>query len=343
MSAVNYTPGKVVLVLSSTSVLSTLVYSPTCFNSNNQLMIASASAKIKDLATDWQDPQPEKPPREPFILPLIRFGFRWISPLFPRLAARVAYRFFTTPRQRARHKKSEPVLEQARVFEFLTGRRMLKGYEWGQGDRVVLLVHGWESRGTAMRTFVPPLLNAGFRVVAFDGPAHGDSRGRATTMPEFAAAVRAIMNQFGDVEHIITHSFGGPSTMFALRHLDPQRHLKKLVMVAAPNRAQAVFDRATTMLGVRGRTKAIFRQMLERTAGLPLHAADVSGTLPPPNIDEILLIHDREDAIVPFSDALETANNWPDAQLLTTNGYGHYRLMKNPDLIRYVADFLTER
>lgn len=304
-------------------------------------MISTASAKIADLPTEWNDPQPEQPPQEPFILPLIRGGFRWLGPLFPRLAARVAYRFFTSPRQRARHNKSEPILEQARVFEFLAGRRMLKGYEWGQGDRVVLLVHGWESRGTALRTFVAPLLAAGYRVIAFDGPAHGDSRGRATTMPEFAGAIRAVMNQFGTIEHIITHSFGGPSTLFALRHLDPDRRIKKLVMIAAPNRAKAVFDRATGMLGVRGKAKAIFRQMLERSAGLPLHAADVSGTLPPPRIDEVLLLHDREDAIVPFSDALETAHNWPEAQLLATSGYGHYRLMKNPDLIRYVADFLA--
>lgn len=306
-------------------------------------MISTASAKITDLSTAWVDHQPEQAPREPMVLPLIRLGFRVMGPLFPGLAARIAYRFFTTPRQRARHKKSEPILEQARIFEFLAGRRMLKGYEWGEGDRVVLLVHGWESRGTALRTFVAPLLAAGYRVVAFDGPAHGDSRGRATTMPEFAGAVRAIMNQFGQIEHIITHSFGGPSTMFALRHLDPDRHIKRLVMIAAPNRAQAVFNRATSMLGVRGKAKARFRQMLERSAGLPLHAADVSGTLPPPTIDDVLLVHDREDAIVPFDDALETAHNWPDVHLLATRGYGHYRLMKNPDLIRYVADFLSVR
>jgi alpha-beta hydrolase superfamily lysophospholipase len=61
-------------------------------------------------------------------------------------------------------------MEQAEVFEFMYKGKILKGYSWGTGKRNV--VHGWESRGTALRSFVPVLLEKGFRVVAFDAPAH---------------------------------------------------------------------------------------------------------------------------------------------------------------------------
>jgi pimeloyl-ACP methyl ester carboxylesterase len=204
----------------------------------------------------------------------------------------------------------------------------------------VLLVHGWESRGTALRTFVDPLLKAGFQVVAFDGPAHGDTRGTATTLPEFAGAVRAMLHHVGNVEAVITHSFGGPSTVFALRHLQPEYTPSKLVMVAAPNRAEAVLTRAASTLRLGKRALDALRQKAARSAQMPLEAADVSTDTLPDGVVRVLLAHDELDPIVPVDDAMETLQNWPSARLITTRGYGHYRLMKNPDLIKYVTEFI---
>ena len=82
------------------------------------------------------------------------------------------------------------------------------------------------------------------------------------------------------------------------------------------------------------------RQKAARSARMPLEAADVSTAPPPEDISRILLVHDKLDPIVPIDDATETLTNWPAARLVTTQGYGHYRLMKNPDVIRYVTEFL---
>ena len=43
-------------------------------------------------------------------------------------------------------------------------------YSWGSGP-TVLLVHGWEGRGSQLSAFAPALVKAGFRVVAVDMPA----------------------------------------------------------------------------------------------------------------------------------------------------------------------------
>jgi pimeloyl-ACP methyl ester carboxylesterase len=303
-------------------------------------MAEVANPRVYPLPTEWQDPQPEGLLKFPLWMPLLRGVFRLSSWLAPRLTARWAYALYTRPRKRARHQQTDALLERARLFECLFGRRILKGYAWGTGERTVLLVHGWESRGTALRTFVAPLLKAGYQVVAFDGPAHGDTRGTATTLPEFAGAVRAMLHQVGNVEAVITHSFGGPSTIFALRHLQPEYTPSKLVMVAAPNRAEAVLKRAASTLRLGRRALDALRQKAARSAKMPLEAADVSTAPPPEDLSRILLVHDELDPIVPIDDAKETLHNWPAARLVTTRGYGHYRLMKNPDLIRYVTEFL---
>ena len=306
-------------------------------------MAEVANPRVYALPTDWQDPQPEGLLKFPVWMPVLQGCFRVLSWLAPRLAARWAYALYTRPRKRARHQQTEALLERARLFECLFGRRILKGYAWGSGERSVLLVHGWESRGTALRTFVDPLLQAGFRVVAFDGPAHGDTRGTATTLPEFAGAVRAILHHVGNVEAVITHSFGGPSTVFALRHLQPEYIPPKLVLIAAPNRAEAVLLRAASTLRLGKRALNALRQKAARSAKMPLEAADVSTTPPPGDVSRVLLAHDELDPIVPFDDAMETLHNWPSARLITTRGYGHYRLMKNPDLIRYITEYLRHQ
>ena len=56
---------------------------------------------------------------------------------------------------------------------------------YGYSKKKVLLVHGWSGRSTQLFAFADKLLENGFMVISFDGPAHGKSTGRTTMMPEF--------------------------------------------------------------------------------------------------------------------------------------------------------------
>ena len=300
-----------------------------------------AVKKIEYLSSSYQDNIPEQPTAPPFLLRPIRFLFGTLGYVFPRPAARVAYRFFSTPPVRAKHKISDELLESARVFEFLYGREILKGYEWGNGNGpAILLVHGWESRGTALRTFVPPLLAQGFRVVAFDGPAHGNSGGKRTNLLHFGGAVRAILNQIGGAYGIITHSFGGASTVFALSQLDASFRVEKLVLIGVPNRMEKVLNDAMNTLNVPPPAARHFFRYIERKVNFPVHHADVSSASGRLKVNNALIVHDRQDAVVPFTEAKATFDAWDNASMLVTDGYGHYRLMKNPGLIRKVAEFI---
>ncbi len=274
------------------------------------------------------------------LLQLVRLGFGTAGRLFPDTAARVAYQLFSTPRVRAKHSVSDHLLESARLFEFLYGRQVLKGYEWGKGEQVVLLVHGWESRGTALRSFVPALVEKGYRVVAFDGPAHGNSDGKSTNIIHFAGAVRAIIRQIGGVHGIITHSFGGASTVFALSNTLPAIEVEKLVLIGTPNRMTRVFNEAAASMKLPTRVKKRFWDLLERKLGTPLDQADLSKAADRVKVKDLLIVHDRFDPVVAFRSAEEIHEAWENSTLLISEGYGHYRLMKNPDLVRRVTEFI---
>jgi pimeloyl-ACP methyl ester carboxylesterase len=285
---------------------------------------------------------PQKQQSEyPFYLIFVKWGFALLGRIFPKAAASFAYKIFTTPRIRAVHKRTDDVIESARLFEVLYGKIILKGYEWGRGGRTVLLVHGWESRGTALRSFVPGLVQAGFRVVAFDGPAHGNSGGKQTNLPEFAGAVRAVLNQIGPVHAIVTHSFGGSTSVFALAHLDKTIEVEKLVLVAVPASTRKVVADFAKLVSLPSAAFEMLKQILHRKLnGLHFHNTDLVESLAKARVGEVLVVHDKFDPSVAFESAEAIFEKYDHASLLVTQGHGHYHLMKHQEVIRRVINFV---
>ena len=272
----------------------------------------------------------------------VRLATRFLGTIAPKLTARLAFRLFSTPLVRARHRKRDQLLATARTFEFAYDDLLLTGYEWGRGPRNVLLVHGWESRGTALRYFVPPLLNAGYHVYTFDGPAHGQSAGKMTHLLHFGGAVREMLERLGKVEAIIGHSFGGSSSVYCLSHLMPQFPVPKLALIASPSSSRRILESNLRLIRAPERMKPYFFRYIENRLGKEVDEVNISLSYGKGSIEEVLVVHDKQDPAVPFSEALEILDHWPNAYLLASDGLGHIALMKDRVIIDRVADFIFE-
>ncbi len=301
-----------------------------------------AVKKIEYLASNWPEKKKEVGVQTPWLIHPIRFGFQTIGRLFPKAAGKLTYTLFTTPRRRAQHRVSDPTLEKARIFEVLFAKQVLKGYSWGDGDKTILLVHGWESRGTAMRSFVDPFLEAGYRVVAFDGPAHGNSEGRRTNLPEFAKAIRALIHQVGPIEAAICHSFGGVAMLYALSQLELDTQVRRLVTISSPNDMKLMLKQATDFMHVPKPARKHFRTIIEYKMLMPVAKASLGKWGNSITTEDILIVHDEEDRVVPVSEALAIFESIDQASVLISKGYGHYQITKNPDVIRRVTQFIME-
>jgi pimeloyl-ACP methyl ester carboxylesterase len=118
---------------------------------------------------------------------------------------------------------------------------------WGESKRQFLLVHGWESRATQLAGFVDALVTGGFRVIALDGPAHGQSAGKQANQLLFAQAVLKVSQQLGPFEGIVGHSMGGSALGIALAD---GLKCDKVVMISSPASIPRVLRRFAAFIGL---------------------------------------------------------------------------------------------
>ena len=52
-----------------------------------------------------------------------------------------------------------------------------------------------------------------------------------------------------------------------------------------------------------------------------------------------LIVHDLDDADVPWDEGERYARHWPGARLFTTQGLGHHRVLEAPEVIDAVLAF----
>jgi pimeloyl-ACP methyl ester carboxylesterase len=276
-------------------------------------------------------------PKIPLGARLLRAGLATLSRVSPPLAARLAEEIFLSPKRHARPEHELESLATARAFSVTSADGDLRAWEWGSEGPRVLLVHGWEGRGTQLSTLVAPLVARGFRVVAFDMPAHGDSPGAIASFFHFARAVARMAEAIGPLHAIVAHSMGGASTAWALRTAPrPGR----LVMVAPPSDIRDYTGGAATVLGLNEAATLELEARLGRRFGVSL--SEVRAELVGPHMTTpLLVIHDENDREVPVRSGEAVAGAWPGAALVRTRGLGHRRILREPRVLEAVVTFVA--
>ncbi|HSB00425.1 MAG TPA: alpha/beta fold hydrolase, partial [Anaerolineales bacterium] len=127
------------------------------------------------------------------------------------------YLSFFSPSRYAMKPAEREIIEWGNNYRIPFEEGELAVTTWGSNDRpAVLLMHGWGGARAQMTGFVDALLFAGYRVVAYDQPAHGESDGKTTNLLAIAPTMDLIMQKEGPFHAIIAHSFGTLITSYAL-------------------------------------------------------------------------------------------------------------------------------
>jgi pimeloyl-ACP methyl ester carboxylesterase len=267
------------------------------------------------------------------MLASIRIFFSTLGRLSPALAGRIAAWLFARPRKHRRPDRERELIARGAPLALPDG---LSATAWGAGP-TVLLVHGWEGRGAQLGALVDPLVAAGYRVVALDGPAHGDSPGTSTTGPEFAAAIAAVRETVGSLSAIVAHSFGGFASLLAIsRGVTTDR----LVIIAAPSSVPEVLDDFVRLIDLPRRAFPFMVSALEARVHGCMASFEVSAFAHTVRIP-VLVAHDTEDKEVGYEHGPRLCELL-GARLLTTTGHGHRRILFAPEVVAAIVDFIAE-
>lgn len=266
---------------------------------------------------------------------LRRAAFRAFGSAMPSTAAGVLERMLLTPQRGGRGHSHVPLPDGSEA-RMPYGPGWLSVRYWGSGP-TVLLLHGWSGDMTDMAPFVNPFVTAGFRVVAFDAPAHGTSDGRRTTLIECAGAALQVGRSFGPLQVIVTHSFGAPAAVVAAKYgLTADRYVFIGPPVSIP---RLTVDVARNI----GFPPRIVQLMTDRVAArLRFDWDDLETDRGVTRLEApVLVIHDRDDRRVPWDHGAAIARAARYGQLITTTGLGHRDILAAPQVIARVVEFMT--
>jgi hypothetical protein len=251
-----------------------------------------------------------------YPVPLIvglRMSFLLMNAAAPLAALAAKALFFRPRRKRARR------LEAANVewSSLSVNGKRVQIYEFGAGPPV-LIVHGWESSVSRLTPLIHEIVAAGFRVVTFDNPAHGESEGVDTDPIEVTTVIHHLAARHGLV-------------------------CERLVLFAAPASVDMIISLFSQLLslsaGVRSRLRALIQKrfeplIIERDLDV---AANVARAALP-----TLILHDVGDKSVPFDEARRLRSLHSGARLVATKGLSHYGVIRDPRAIAACLEFLGQ-
>lgn len=280
----------------------------------------------------------KKTPSLPFTIKLMRLAFGIGGRIAPKFAGNRAYGLWFTPTRFQTPVSEYAALESARIEHHKINGEKIATYHWGQAGAIVLLVHGWSGRGTQMGSFIKPLTDAGYRVLSFDAPAHGNSSGKQTNLYQVTDVILALQKIYGVFDSVITHSFGGPCIALAL-----QRGFKtsRVISISPPASTRGLVEKFIRILNIPEKAGAYLLTRIEDTFGKDIwQEISMKNTVAGINIPAIIF-HDDQDKDIPWQEGRDVAAAWNDSSFIKTSGLGHRRILRDSTVIESTLDFIT--
>ncbi len=257
-----------------------------------------------------------------------------------RLASFFGIRLFITPVNFPIPKREQYMLKSAQKkrLHIPEIKKEIEILSYGYSKKKVLLVHGWSGRSTQLFAFADKLLENGYMVISFDGPAHGKSTGKTTMMPEFLKTIQKINTTFGPFEAAIGHSFGATSLYnAAATFLD----IKTFIAIGSGDRISDIISNFVKNLYLNEKSAKKIQLGLEKK--WMIHVDDFSSSTVAKKIKiPVLVVHDIIDGDVPVSCAYRIRQNLEKGSLLITNGLGHTKILRNNEVVHKSIKFIIQ-
>lgn len=276
----------------------------------------------------------------PIIIKVFRFYFSTLGKLTPNLTNKFLVKLFSTPQTKKVRQREIVVLKGALQKNVRIEGYDIQVYEWGKGDKIAYLLHGWEGNGGSMGAFVSSLSQMGYKVITFDGPAHGKSSGKRSNMMEFAKVFNGLTQVYGPAEIIIAHSFGTGVALYSAIEYGIQP--KAAALLSGTNKIEDIFIEFSELMNLDKKQQKSLFKYISSYYGLNVKDMIMNDYAKKTSIKNTLLIHDKHDKVIPYHNTEAIAKGWNGAKVLQVENTGHYKMLWAPVVVNATIDFFKE-
>lgn len=274
----------------------------------------------------------------PLFIKILQSLFSTFGPIFPRALGKLMVRlWFTTTRYKIPRVEKSVAAQAEKDLVDVDGLA-IRTWSWGKGP-VILFLHGWSGRGTQIASFVQPLVDAGFKVLAFDGPAHGQTPGKTTTIYEYSKVLNALMNDIGPLHGVITHSFGAMVFAYTYTSNTP---VERIVFISPPSTVEQIIKNFQRLLHIPEQPTYYFKKTLKQTFGDNIFKKLSTKN----NVKKFstpgLIIHDEEDLDLNWEESQHLSEAWKQSSFIKTQGLGHIKILYDKEVIQQVTKFMMK-
>ena len=233
--------------------------------------------------------------------------------------------------------KQRKLQQQARGFDMEFKANKIRVLEWGEGP-VVLLVHGWGGRALQMDSFVPVLLEQGFKVVAFDHKGHGESSSAFSSFLEMVKGTEMLTAHYAEnLCGVVAHSIGSNATFKISEKIENKL---KIVVVAPMENFPKWLEKMRKRIGIDEKLFASVIGQIETDTGLNL-IEQCELDFEKIAKHDVLLVHDKFDRINKISASHAIHSKLGNSSLMETEMLGHSRILKNQAVVDRVKAHFT--
>jgi pimeloyl-ACP methyl ester carboxylesterase len=259
--------------------------------------------------------------------------------LVPTVVRHIVTKHVFSPRRYSLTSSERKHLEMGEPFRIHVHGKAVQCWKWGQGPGI-LFVHGWNGRGVHFRHFFEEFINAGYAVIAYDAPAHGESGGQDTSYFELTDVVRAFLDPSLslDIKGVIAHSLGASAVINCLAKENSS--IDTVLLAPALKLRELLFNTFDSQ----GLPEVVYQTMiaeLETYYGYHLYEDDPYTLLE--NVSsKIFIVHDRDDPTTPYMDSKTIAEKLNHVDLLTTEGLGHKKILRDKTVISTIQKYIID-
>ena len=256
----------------------------------------------------------------------------------PKKATLLAFSLFSHPRKGKLTTTQLPsFLAEAEKEIFDKDGQAIQTYIWRGNEKIIFLLHGWESNTARWKKLIPHLLETGHTIIAIDAPAHGLSEGKEFNVIRYAASINIVAKKYSP-NYIIGHSIGGKASLYyQATYNNPT--VEKMVLLGAPSDYAIIFKNYVSLLRLSSRMEQLIHQ--HYWDRFQIKVAEFSAQYYAQSITaKGLLLHDLDDKVVLHDESQKINHYWKASVLETTQGLGHS--LQNKIVYKKIVDFLFQ-